>query len=108
MTAALSSLGAPVPAPSYAPTPEARADKAAKEFEAVFISQMIEPLLSSVKTPDIAGGGQSEDYFKALMRDSYAKAIAERGGFGIAREIKAKLLELQAASDGVGILKEAN
>jgi len=74
-----------------------RIDDAAKDFEAVFIAQMIGPLFSSVETPAIAGGGKSEEFFKSLLQESYAKAMAERGGFGVADHVKSSLIELQSA-----------
>lgn len=74
-----------------------RIDRAAKEFEAVFIAQMLEPLFSSVETPSIAGGGKSEQFFNSLLRESYAKAMAERGGFGVADHVKSTLIDLQSA-----------
>ena len=78
-------------------TPEARrASEAAKDFEAVFIAQMIAPLFNSVETPAIAGGGKSEEFFKSLMQEAYAKAMAERGGFGVADQIKSALIALQS------------
>jgi Rod binding domain-containing protein len=73
-----------------------RLDAAAKEFEAVFIAQMLEPLFASVETPAIAGGGRSEAFFKGLLQESYAKAFAERGGFGLAAHVKAALIDIQA------------
>lgn len=79
-----------------APHGLARADAAAREFEAVFIAQMLAPLFSSVETPAIAGGGKSEAFFNSLLQESYAKAVAERGGFGLAAHVKAALLDIQA------------
>lgn len=75
----------------------ARIDAAAKDFEAVFIAQMLAPLFSSVETPAIAGGGKSEEFFKSLLQEGYAKAMAERGGFGIAAHVKSTLINLQSA-----------
>lgn len=83
-----------------------RIDEAAKDFEAVFIAQMLEPLFSSVKTPEIVGGGKSEDFFKSLMQESYAKAMAERGGFGIAAHVKSTLIDLQSARSADAIFRE--
>lgn len=83
---------------SQFPAAESRADAAAKDFEAVFIAQMLAPLFSSVKTPSIAGGGKSEDFFKSLMQDAYAKAMAERGGFGLADHVKSSLITLQGGA----------
>jgi Rod binding domain-containing protein len=78
--------------------PGSRLDAAAKEFEAVFISQMLAPLFSSVSTPEIAGGGKGEEFFKALLQDSYARAMAERGGFGLADHVKSSLIDLQGGA----------
>lgn len=81
----------------------ARASDAAREFEAVFIAQMLAPLFSSVETPQIAGGGKSEEIFKSLLQESYAKAMAERGGFGIAAHVKSALIDLQSADSAAAI-----
>lgn len=85
-----------IAAAPYSPRDLARADAAAKEFEAVFIAQLMEPLFASVETPAIAGGGESEAFFQGLLQENYAKAFAERGGFGLAAQVKAALLEIQA------------
>jgi Rod binding domain-containing protein len=72
-------------------------DAAARDFEAVFLAQMLEPLFASVTTPEIAGGGKSEAFFKSLLQESYAKAFAERGGVGLADHVKLSLIDLQSA-----------
>jgi len=81
----------------------ARIANAAEEFEAVFIAQMLAPLFSSVETPAIAGGGKSEEFFKSLLQESYAKAMAERGGFGIADHVKSTLIDLQSAKSAASL-----
>jgi Rod binding domain-containing protein len=87
-----------IPTLAAPPSHEARRiDQAAKDFEAVFIAQMIGPLFSSVETPASAGGGKSEEFFKSLLQESYAKAMAERGGFGVADHVKSALIDLQSA-----------
>lgn len=89
-----------IPSRAYSPTlmgEEKRINDAAKDFESVFIAQMIGPLFSSVETPAIAGGGKSEEFFKSLLQESYAKAMAERGGFGVADHVKSALIDLQSA-----------
>jgi Rod binding domain-containing protein len=73
-----------------------RLDAVAMDFEAVFIAQMLSPLFSSVSTPEIAGGGKSEAFFNSLLQESYAKAMAERGGLGLADHVKASLISLQS------------
>lgn len=93
-------IDAASPLAANALAPQARrVDAAAKEFEAVFIAQMLAPLFSSIETPEIAGGGKSEEFFKSMLQDSYAKAMAERGGFGIADHVKSSLIDIQGVAD---------
>lgn len=84
-------------APANPSAMQARVDRAAKEFEALVLSEMLAPLFNSVETPGIAGGGPGEKAFSGLLQEEYAKAIAARGGFGIADQVKAALIGLQAA-----------
>ena len=62
----------------------AEAEKAAKDFEAVFINQMISTMFEGVKTDGPFGGGPAEGMFRSLMIDHYSKTIAGQGGFGLA------------------------
>lgn len=99
------------PAPAATPGQErARNDvlaaKAATEFEALVLAQFIAPLFASVETPAIAGGGPGQDAFGAMLQEEYAKAIAARGGLGIADAVKSALIDMQAEAsvsrDGAG------
>jgi Rod binding domain-containing protein len=89
-------IAALAPVVQSAAASEARIDRAAKEFEALVLSEMLAPLFSSVETPGIAGGGPGEKAFASLLQEQYAKVIADRGGFGIADQVKAALINLQA------------
>lgn len=82
-----------LPAGAFTPN---RAEKAARDFEAQVISQMLAPLFASVKTPGVAGGGPSEAAFASMLHEEFAKAVAARGGFGIADQVKAELIRLQS------------
>ena len=87
-----------------APTPQAtaiaaKADKAAKDYEAVFISQFLGSMFSGIKTDGITGGGQGEEMFRSLMINEYGKNIVQQGGFGIAAQMKAQLLKHQEVLD---------
>jgi Rod binding domain-containing protein len=74
-----------------------RAQAAAKEFEGVFISQMLGQMFSGVQTDETFGGGQGETMFRSLMIDQYGKQIASQGGLGLASTITAQLLKHQDA-----------
>jgi Rod binding domain-containing protein len=75
----------------------AKADWAAKEYESVFISQFLGSMFSGIKTDGITGGGQGEEMFRSLMVNEYAKGLQQRGGFGLAAQMKAQLLKHQEA-----------
>ncbi len=85
------------PAQSAAELQNARIEETAKEFEALIIAQLLQPLFSSVETPGLAGGGPGQEAFESLLQEQYASAIAERGGFGIADQVKAALIDLQSS-----------
>jgi Rod binding domain-containing protein len=88
------SLGGPPKSTSI----PSKADTAAKDYEAVFISQFLGSMFSGIKTDGLMGGGQGEEMFRSLMVDQYAKSIQQRGGFGIAAHMKAELLKHQQVS----------
>jgi len=75
--------------------PRIQADKAAREFEAVFLSTIINKMLSSVPTDGPFGGGQGEEMFRSFLGDEYAKSLAGVGGIGLAPVVSAELLALQ-------------
>lgn len=96
----MNAVGAVVPPLASAKPRDIEADRlarAAQEFEALIIKELLAPLFNSVKTPGLAGGGAGEEAFASLLQDEYAKAIAARGGFGIADQVKAALIDIQAA-----------
>ena len=96
----MASMASQTPA-AAAPKPTgdaAKADWAAKEYETVFISQFLGSMFSGIKTDGITGGGQGEDMFRSLMVNEYAKGLQQRGGFGLAAQMKAQLLKHQEAA----------
>ena len=74
---------------------EAQAEKAAHDFEAVFMNEILGPMFEGIKTDGPFGGGPSESIFRSMMIDQYSKTIAAQGGFGLADAVKRQLLHLQ-------------
>lgn len=95
---------AAVASASASQTATARIDRAAQEFEALVIAQLLAPIFSSVETPGLAGGGPGEKAFAGLLQEQYAKSIASRGGFGIADQVKAALIDLQSGASQLSSL----
>lgn len=69
--------------------------KAAKDFEAVFISQMLNHMFAGVKVDENFGGGQGEEMFRSMMLDEYGKMIADTGQLGIADSMMADMIKMQ-------------
>jgi flagellar protein FlgJ len=68
---------------------------AAKQFEAVFISEMMSHMFEGVKTDPEFGGGQGEDMFKSLLTNEYGKQMANAGGIGIADQLQKAMIQMQ-------------
>ncbi|MGQ0662595.1 MAG: rod-binding protein [Pseudomonadota bacterium] len=93
-----------VPRPGRAPEPHAQTPAAARrvgeEFEALFLAQMLSPLFEGVATDGPLGGGQAERMIRSFQVDEFAKAIARRGGIGIADAVVREILRTQERSHG--------
>lgn len=76
---------------------EAQAKKAGDEFEAFFVSTMLDSMFAGIKTDGPFGGGHGEKIFRSLLLQEYGKSIAGRGGFGISDMVQREILRLQEA-----------
>lgn len=74
---------------------EAKVDQSAKDFEAMFMTQMLNHMFSSVKMDGPFSGGRAEEIWRSFMINEYGKSIADAGGVGIASQIKQYLISLQ-------------
>jgi flagellar protein FlgJ len=93
-TTAQTALQGAVPKP--APTKnQAAAIKAAEDFEAVFITEILGSMFEGIKTDGPFGGGPGEQIFRSLLLDRYGRSLASQGGFGIADSVKRQLLATQ-------------
>lgn len=72
-----------------------QARQVAEDFEAVFLSQMMQPMFEGIDVEEPFGGGSSEKMWKALQIDEYGKALARSGGVGIADQVMRQLLQAQ-------------
>lgn len=72
-----------------------KVEATAKEFEAVFATEMLKPMFEGLKTDGMFDGGKGEEIFRGMMLDQYGKKIAETGCLGIADHVKEELLRIQ-------------
>ena len=95
----LSSMAKPAtPGSIKGPAPnglEAKARKAAEEFEAVFLTTMLEGMFAGLKTEAPFGGGSSEKTYRSFLVSEYAKQISQNGGLGLSDQITRDLIALQ-------------
>ncbi|MEJ0062798.1 MAG: rod-binding protein [Alphaproteobacteria bacterium] len=72
-----------------------RAGKAAKEFEAMFATQMLSPMWETVPVDEETGGGHGEEVFRTMMLQEYGKIVAAGDSLGLASTIKQQMLQHQ-------------
>ena len=80
---------------ALSPQQAAGTKAAAKEFEAVFLSQMISHMFEGVGTDPVFGGGHSEDMFRTMMVQEYGKQMAKGQGVGISDQLQKMMIQMQ-------------
>jgi flagellar protein FlgJ len=81
---------------SSAPPDLAAVKKAAQDFEAMAIGQLLAPMFDTVDTAHGKfGGGAGEETWKPMLVAEFGKHIAAHGGFGLAAPIAAAMLRMQ-------------
>jgi len=87
------------PIPSGLPVPvegdASVADKArnaglAREFEAVFLSQFVDEMMSTINHGPVSGG-QGAEIWRSFMSQALAEKLSERGGLGLGANIEQML-----------------
>lgn len=63
------------------------AEQAARDFEAMMMTTMLESMFKGVRTDGLFGGGHSEEIWRTFMMQEYGRLIADSGVTGIGRSI---------------------
>ncbi len=77
----------------------AKFEAAAKDFEAMFVAEMMKPMFEGIKVDSKFGGGKGEEIFRGIMLQEYGKLMAETGQLGIAENVKSELIKMQGEAD---------
>jgi Rod binding domain-containing protein len=93
--------GAPLPV-AQQQTPPNELRRAAEEFEAVFLAQMLAPMFEGLQTDGLGGGGMGEEIFRPMLIERYAEALSKAGGVGIADSVVRELMRLQQSAVSPG------
>ena len=80
---------------AQAATP-ARLHKAAEDFTAVALSEMLAPMFATLDdTGGLFGGGAGEAAFRPMLIQQMAAGIARQGGLGLTDNVAQAMLRLQ-------------
>lgn len=77
---------------------EKRLRETAEDFEAMFLSQMLQPMFEGIEVSDTMGGGSAEKTFRGMMVTEMGRGMARAGGIGLADTIYKEMLKMQEAS----------
>ena len=76
-----------------------RAWEAAKEFEAQFVSTLLQSMFKGLEDQDNPfSGGAGETMFGSLLVDQYGQQMAKSGGVGLADSVYREMLKMQEVS----------
>ena len=68
---------------------------AAREFEKMYLTQMIDEMLKEVDIGSF-GAGQAEEHWRYFLAEATAEQIAAGGGLGLARQVEQALAAYQS------------
>lgn len=71
------------------------AREAARDFEAMAITQMLQPMFEGLKTDGMFGGGHGEMVMRGFLLNEYGKSIAAAGGIGLSDQVYTEILRMQ-------------
>lgn len=77
---------------------EKEAKETAQDFEAFFMTKMMESMFEGISTDGMFGGGHAEKIYRSLLFNEYGKAMAKTGSIGISDDIMSTILSMQEAA----------
>jgi len=81
---------------------DGRMQKSAKEFEAMFMSQMISHMFEGMDTDPMFGGGHGEKMFRSLLTQEYGRLMAEGKDTPVSHQIRTMMLKIQEQQQAKG------
>ena len=83
-------------ASTLSPQTMARLTKAAHDFEANMLGEMLKPIFDTVdNSKGPFGGGEGEQQWQPMLVAEVAKKIEAGGGLGIAKDVLAQMVQMQ-------------
>ena len=72
-----------------------KAREVSKQFESIFLMQVLENMSSGVEGDPMFSGGAGDKIYRSMFNEQTAGAIARQGGVGIADSIYRSILQMQ-------------
>ena len=89
----------PAAVSSLPPAQTAKLWKAAHDFEAMVIGQLLQPMFDTVDSAHSAfGGGEGEATWRPMLVDAIGRQMAAHGGIGLATPVFNAMLRAQEQS----------
>ena len=79
---------APVPGVPPAGADRTKIREAAREFEAVFLSQFLSAMWEGIEVDPTLGGGHGEEVFRSMLLNEYGRNMARAGGLGFCARMR--------------------
>lgn len=80
------------------PSDKTAVRKAAEDFEAVFLNNILQNMFTGLENGGTWGSGHGADAWQSLLIDEYSRTISAAGGIGLADSVEKELLRLQEGS----------
>ena len=82
------------------PQQQAKAQKTATDFEAMFLNSMFSQMTSGLKGEGPFGDTPGTGVWRSMLTDEYARSFAKAGGVGISKDVYRTLILQQANRAG--------
>lgn len=86
----------------------AKIDKAAGDFEGMFMAQMLQPMFEGLGVNSTFGGGHGEEIMRGLLIQEYGKMAAKTNKLGIADAVKREMIKAQSLPPTLTTLKSGS
>ncbi len=74
-----------------------QAKETAEDFEAFFMTKMMESMFEGVSTDGMFGGGNAEKIYRSMLLNEYGKVMAKTGTIGVSDSIMDSIIQMQEA-----------
>lgn len=75
-------------------------DILAREFESIFLNQMLKTMRSTVQKSELINGGSSEEIFTAMLDEEMARQMAYKQNNGLSSALVEQLSSMIKGADG--------